>query len=97
MPFVPDLKIIINNGLTLLFFISGIFYDIGHLPADIRFYFYLNPMATLIENYRLVLIEGAWPHWGTIGVSLVMSLIGLTIGLYLLTRYDRVYPKLVAS
>ena len=97
VPFVPDLKIIINNGLTLLFFMSGIFYDIGELSADAQFYFYLNPMATIIANYRLVLIEGGWPQLDAIGLSLAMSLIGLTIGIYLLTRYDRVYPKLVAS
>lgn len=97
VPFAPDLKIVIANALMLLFFMSGIFYDIAALPEDIQFYFYLNPMATLIENYRLVLLEGAWPKWESLGVTLILSLIGIWLGLYLLTRYDRVYPKVVVS
>lgn len=97
VPFVPDVKKLIQNGLTLLFFLSGIFYDISELPEAAQPYFYLNPMATIIENYRLVLLQASWPNWQALGITLAPSLSGAAIGMYLLTRYDRVYPKVVVS
>lgn len=97
MPFLPDLKMLIESGLTLMMFMSGVFYDIAALPERIQFYFRLNPMATLIENYRAVLIHGAWPDWQALGIIALVSMVGLGAALYLLIRYDRVYPRAVIS
>lgn len=97
VPFAPDLKFVIGNAITLMFFMSGVFYDIGELPPQFQFYFQLNPMATLIESYRDVLLHGAWPDWGALSIALAMSLILAMAGMRLLLRFDRVYPKLVVS
>lgn len=97
VPFAPDLKFVISNGIMLMFFMSGVFYDIGELPRNVQLYFHLNPMATLIESYRDVLLHAAWPNWGALSIALVMSLILTLIGMRLLLRFDRVYPKLVVS
>lgn len=97
VPFVPDLKIAISNGLTLMFFLSGVFYDIGTFPEDIQFYFHLNPMAILIENYRLVLLHGEFPHWLDLGGVALASGLGIWLASYLLIRYDRHYPRIVFS
>jgi lipopolysaccharide transport system permease protein len=97
VPFLPDLRILISSALTLLFFMSGIFYDITSFPEQVQFYFQLNPMATLIENYRLVLLEGQAPSWlDLIGVS-VVSGAGMALAIYLLVRYDRYYPRIAFS
>jgi lipopolysaccharide transport system permease protein len=97
VPFLPDLRIFVENGLTLMFFMSGIFYDISSFPADLRVYFYLNPMATIIESYRAVLLEGAWPEWQALTPVLLVAMLGIGAALYLLTRYDRRYAKLAIS
>ncbi len=97
VPFLPDLKILIDNGLTLMFFMSGIFYDLARLPEQIRFYFYFNPMWTLHEAYRDVLIQGVWPNWQALAAILVVSLLGIAAALYLLARYDRLYAKVAIS
>lgn len=97
VPFVPDLKILIYNGLTLMFFMSGIFFDVASVPEHIRFYFYFNPMSTLIEAYRNVLLQNMWPNWQALAVIIVVSLLGIGAALYLLTRYDRLYAKAAVS
>jgi lipopolysaccharide transport system permease protein len=97
MPFLPDLKMLIENGLTLWMFMSGVFYDITALPERVQLYFRLNPMATLIENYRAVLIHGAWPDWPVLGIIASVSMLGIGAALYLLMRYDRIYPRAVMS
>jgi lipopolysaccharide transport system permease protein len=96
VPFLPDVRMLIENALTLLFFLSGIFYDIGEFPDRVQSYFLLNPMAVLIDSYRSVLLEGVWPHWTALGIVVAFALTVLAAGLHLLVRYDRVYPRAVA-
>jgi len=95
VPFVPDLKVLINNGLTLLMFLSGVFFRISDVPPSVQPFFLANPMAALIDAYRTILIHGAWPDWvALLLVALVSAglLLGASLGL---RRFDRIYPKLM--
>jgi len=96
VPFAEDLRILVNNGLTLMFFLSGIFFDISKAPESMMPYLYMNPMVSLIDAYRDVLLKGVWPDWG--GLFLVGCFSGLLslIAFYLLRRFDRHYPKILA-
>jgi len=95
IPFIPDLKLIIDNLLMMLFFLSGIFFDIREMSEQIQFYLYLNPMAIMIENYRIVLLEGNWPDWSLLGIVALFSVVGLSISVTIIQRYDRIYPKVI--
>ena len=95
VPFIPDLKLIIYNGIMLLFFLSGIFFYVSAAPPEIQTYLYLNPMVSIIDNYRQVLLDGAWPDWSLIGTVSLISLCCLATGLYLLHRFDRIYVKVI--
>ena len=58
VPFARDLLYLINAGLMMLMFGSGIFYSYKDvLIPEHREIFLMNPMANLIVNYRLVLME----------------------------------------
>ncbi|MDX1501226.1 MAG: ABC transporter permease [Thermoanaerobaculia bacterium] len=94
VPLLPDLRKVVDNGLTLLFFLSGIFYAGASLPERVRPYFYLNPVVHLIEGYRTVLMEGRWPAPLPLVAVVVGSLIGVAVGSALLSRWDRLYPRL---
>lgn len=58
---LPDLRYVVVSLLQLMMFCSGIFFDIAAYPEDVQRWFYLNPMAVLLQQYRLVLLEGAVP------------------------------------
>ncbi len=73
IPFLPDLKLLIDNGLTLLFFLSGVFFGLDTIPEGLRPYFSLNPMATLIDGYRKVLLHGLWPDWHSLATVRAFS------------------------
>jgi lipopolysaccharide transport system permease protein len=93
VPLIPDLKIVIDNGMILLFFLSGIFFRFDAVPETLRSYFNLNPMAVLIRSYREVLIAGQHLNWLSLMpvVGMVFGL--LLIGCVLLWRWDRRYAK----
>lgn len=95
LPFLPDMQKLIENALGLLFFLSGVIFNVNQVPEDFRPYLYLNPMVTLIENYRAVIIGGETPAWGALGFVFLFSMVGLVIAIWLLDRFDRVYPKVL--
>ncbi len=93
VPFVPDLSVLLENGLRMLFFLSGVFFPISHLPAGLRGLFELNPMVPLLEAFRDVLMYQRWPDFGALGAVALASLLLTTAGAAVLHRFDRVYPR----
>ncbi|MCC8129895.1 MAG: ABC transporter permease [Clostridiales bacterium] len=95
--FVDDMASIVPIVLRLMFFISGIFYDLeGRLEGALgilveRF----NPMAFIIAQSRHVLLYGDnldLPWFFTwLAISLVLSFIGVS----LIYKYERRYVKTV--
>lgn len=95
VPFLPDLHFIIQTGVHLLFFASGIFFDIESVVlAEHRPYVYLNPMAGLLRNYREILIFGHWPDWQYLGLVALCSTVFFFISLKIITHFDHIYPKI---
>lgn len=95
LPFVPDVKIILENALRALMFLSGIFYSGQMVPEHLQFYFYLNPMAVMIEAFRDVLLHAQWPDLGQLGYVLALGLLGMAVGTRLIRRFDFSYPKVL--
>lgn len=93
-PFLPDLKVAIDNGMTLLFFLSGVFFNINEVHEPLRHYLLLNPMAGLINEYRSVMLHGNWPDWGRLATVALISLILGMLAFMLLWKMDRKYGKL---
>lgn len=94
VPFVPDLRFVAENILLALMFLSGIFYDIRNVSAEAQPYFEYNPIALLIQQIRLVLLEGQWPNWSAMLIMLVISLALCLLGAHVTERLRRFYPKL---
>lgn len=61
VPFFPDSRKIIDNLFQLLFFCSGIFFDISQLERTSAELLYLNPIAALLSCYRMILLDGHLP------------------------------------
>lgn len=70
--FIQDFRILINMAMMLLMFSSGIFWDINDINNEFwrEVILIANPLAFLIDSYRLVLI-----HDTTVDVMHLCSLI----------------------
>ncbi len=73
VPFVPDLRNVIDNAMQLLFFASGIFYDINTLEPAIASVLHLNPFAAFISVYRGIMLEGSLPGAGLLAVPVAAT------------------------
>lgn len=92
-PFLPDLKAVIDNGMMVLFFISGVFFNINEVHEPLKSYLLLNPMAGLIDEYRNVMIRGIWPDTGRLAIILFSSIALGGLALVLLKQMDHKYGK----
>ncbi len=99
--FFRDLQHLVEIGILAWFFLTPIFYTLDVVPntsflgLDIhRWVFSLNPMATLVTDYRYVLTEGYWPIRHTV-VTIAMSGILLGLGWYLMRRFAHRFAEIV--
>lgn len=93
VPFVPDLSEFVQFGLRLLFFMSGIFYDIGRIAPNYAFLEYVNPVAFVIASYRDILMHGAPLRYDYLGMWAGISIAVVLLGMALFRRLDPVYAK----
>lgn len=96
MPFFLDLRLVLENALILGLFMSGTFYDIEDATGTVKTFLKLNPMANLMVEYRTVLIQGGWPDFVYLAFLAFLSLLGLCFVFYLIRRFDRIFPKIIA-
>lgn len=61
--YVRDLAQTINVFVTVLMFLSPVFYSISAVPERLQQLIYLNPLTFIIEQSREVLIWGHWPNF----------------------------------
>lgn len=61
--YLRDATHVVGVAITLLMFLSPIFYPITALPEPYRAYLYLNPLTLITEQIRDVMIWGKWIDW----------------------------------
>ncbi|MBK8182785.1 MAG: ABC transporter permease [Candidatus Competibacteraceae bacterium] len=93
-PFFPDFRLLTESGLTLMMFLSGIFYESKTIPINFQVFFFANPMAVMIDAFRITLLENRHPNWLLISYVFFISNVLLAVALNILKRFDRVYPRM---
>ncbi|MEB3203022.1 MAG: ABC transporter permease [Synechococcus sp.] len=74
--YLRDLPQIVNVSITILMFLSAVFYPISALPDRWQPLLSLNPLVSVIEQTRAVLLSGKSPsllYIATIPVALVFA------------------------
>ncbi|HSN01241.1 MAG TPA: ABC transporter permease [Rudaea sp.] len=94
MPFVPDLRFVIEQVLQVVMFLSGVVFSLGSIPPELRRWFELNPIVDLIDAGRGILMYARWPDWIALGRVTLISLAFFALGTYLIQRYTPRYVKL---
>ena len=94
-PFFPDIKHVLQPILRALLFLSGIFFPATKVPESLQFYFYLNPMANLIEAYRDVMLRASWPDYTALLKVNLVAFFLIGVGLYLIRKFESDYAKVI--
>ncbi len=77
---IPQTLVVIFN---LWFYLTPIVYPIDVIPESFHpWLFRLNPMATIAEIYRDLILTGELTHWGEWGLLTLISLISFILGFW---------------
>jgi lipopolysaccharide transport system permease protein len=80
--FFRDISPLIDVSMTMLFYGSAVIFPLDRVPHGIRPFLLLNPLTTLMEAWRTVLLDGQLPHrdiFSAVGLAVGGLLAGVTV------------------
>ncbi len=86
--FFRDVPNVVFLGLTLLFYMTPVFYASDTWPPQYRWLLELNPLATIIGCYRALLLDDPWPHTWLIAVVVAGSALVALLGYLFFRRLE---------
>lgn len=95
--FVEDLSNVVNIGLRLLFYVTGIFYSVStRLPEPYGIWAEkYNPLAFLLSSLRGVLLYHKSPDLIMLAVWFVVGVVISAIGIRMIYKNENSYVKVI--
>jgi lipopolysaccharide transport system permease protein len=90
-----DISQLTGTAITVLLFLSPIFYPASALPQPYRSLLYLNPLTSVIEQTRLVLIAGELPNMFELGVACLIGVGVAALGFVWFQRSRRAFADVL--
>jgi len=78
--YLRDVQQTMTLAITVVMFLTPIFYPITALPERYQVYLRANPMAFFVDEARRVLVFGQMPDWTALGVATLLSLAAAWLG-----------------
>jgi len=85
--FVRDVRSLLTLGLQVWFYASPVLYPTSLVPAWLRPYYFLNPMAGVLTAVRDILLEGGQPGPYLVPAALVSAFV-LIAGWWIFTKVE---------
>lgn len=86
--FFRDIAYLYRIFLTLLSYMSAIFYTLDHFSQTVQRLFLLNPVYANIKYWRTIVLEGVVPSFGFHVLLLVDALVFLAIGAFFYKKFN---------
>ena len=69
--YIRDVSQVLGMLVSLLMFLSPIFFPAEAIPLAVRPWLCLNPLALTITQTRQVMLDGQWPVWSAYAIHLI--------------------------
>ncbi len=93
--FIRDLSQVIGVLVTVLLFLSPIFYPLESVPDSVRPLMYLNPLTVPISEFRNLVIWGKLPNLSILTVYTVVALLIFSLGWWWFQRTKKVFADVL--
>ena len=93
--YLKDVGNVISVMVTVLMYISPVFFPLDAVPKDFRVVCEMNPMTYLIENLRNVTLYDRSLNWQLFGISGVAALVIYLIGYTVFMRTKEGFPDVI--
>jgi len=86
-----DLMHILQFLTQIWLYATPVIYPISKVPTDWRWLFALNPMASVVESFRLIFLGAGNLTSGMLVTSLIVTLVALISGILIFNRVQRTF------
>jgi lipopolysaccharide transport system permease protein len=93
--FVRDIQQVVSLVVTMLMFMSAVFYPVSSLPPESQWAFKINPLVPIIEDVRRVCLVGSMPDWPSWLVTLLVSVLVAMAGLFWFMKSKNAFADVV--
>ena len=69
--YIRDVDPLVTMGLSVLMFLSPVFFPMEALPEAWRQWVMLNPLASVMTETRAVVLAGVWPRWDILAIDFI--------------------------
>jgi len=90
-----DVSPLINSFLLLWMFMTPIFYPSTAFPDSLQFLMVINPMAHIVDNYRVLIMVNEWPLTGSLVIAYVSAIVTFLAGYAIFARLQPKFADLV--
>ena len=90
-----DLKFVVPLVVQIWMFASPIIYPVSKVPDNLQFFYMLNPMAVVIENFRSVKLFAEVPVFSQILTAAVISVILFFISYYFFKIKEKSFADII--
>jgi lipopolysaccharide transport system permease protein len=90
-----DVNYAVPYVLQVLLFVTPLMYSSTQIPESVRWLYFLNPMAVVVEGFRWALIDAAPPPGPMTLVSAAIMMLLLVAGLYYFRNAERTIADVI--
>ncbi len=84
-----DLQFMVGFGVQLLMYATPVIYPVSTIPEKYKFFILANPMTPIIETFRYAYLGKGTFSWNHLGLSVIISLIILFIGVMMFSKVEK--------
>jgi lipopolysaccharide transport system permease protein len=81
-----DISQVVGNAITILLFVSPVFYSIDRISLKYQWVLLLNPLSHILDISRKVMIFGGYPQLSYIAAYWLLSILFLALGYWWFQR-----------
>jgi lipopolysaccharide transport system permease protein len=93
--FVRDVSHVVELAITMLMFLSAVFYPLSNLPPSWQPALACNPLVPIIEDVRRVCLQGLAPAWKAWTLVTAMSILVCLGGLHWFMRSKNAFADVL--
>jgi lipopolysaccharide transport system permease protein len=93
--YLRDVGHVITVLTTVLLFLSPVLYPVAALPEVYRPWLQMNPLTYIIEESRSVLLFGNMPHWGSLGIAILIGMVFAVLGFWFFQKTRKGFADVI--
>ena len=93
--FLRDLGQLVGPFITLMMFLSPVFFSLDAVSPTLRSYLLWNPLGMMIEHFRSIAVLGVLPDAGSIALDWAIAIVVAIIGQGLFVRIKHAFADVM--